>query len=222
MAPEEALSAALFLHLGTSLASVLVLRKLVASSLKGIVGTGDRNLATFLVFGTAATLLSGIPLYLFLRQAVIPLYGQLMTLSIGIFLIFLAIFIKQAEKGGTKIKRAPKRLDSFIVGLLQGVAILPGVSRSGITTATLMTLGFGGAESLTLSFLLGIPVTIAASLGNVRFADPTLLPSMLVSFVTGFLCLKTLLAYSKKVKMSAVAFSFGLVSLALNLPLLLA
>lgn len=58
--------------------------------------------------------------------------------------------------------------DSFIVGVLQGVAVFPGISRSGITISGFLHRGFTAVEAFTLSFLAGIPVILGAFLVEIK------------------------------------------------------
>ncbi len=56
----------------------------------------------------------------------------------------------------------PDPLRAFIVGIVQGIAIIPGISRSGITVATCLMLGIRPAEAARFSFLLSIPAIMGA------------------------------------------------------------
>lgn len=96
--------------------------------------------------------------------------------------------------------------DSFILGLLQGAAVMPGISRSGITISGLLKRGFSAAEAFTLSFLMAVPVIIGAFLldvGELIAADIPCLPmtgGFMAAFLCGLLALKILKTSLVKIK----------------------
>lgn len=68
-----------------------------------------------------------------------------------------------AETDGTTGRTAPDAVDAVLVGGLQGLALLPGVSRSGTTASALLLRGHDGPRSLELSFVLSVPAALGAS-----------------------------------------------------------
>ena len=75
---------------------------------------------------------------------------------------------------------------SIIVGLGQGIAMLPGISRSGTTIATSLYCGIKRADAARFSFLLSIPAILAANASEFRNIVH-LQPSMLLSYLLGAL-----------------------------------
>ena len=57
---------------------------------------------------------------------------------------------------------------AVIIGVFQGLAIAPGISRSGMTIAVALMLGMGGAAAFRFSFLLSIPAVLGATLVEAR------------------------------------------------------
>ena len=103
-------------------------------------------------------------------------------------------------------RRYPQKLDTTtmslrhaaLIGLWQVLALVPGVSRSGVTMLGGRMLGLTRQASVKFSFLLGTPVMLGALLLNVRelgvfLVDPHFLLGVLVSMVTGLLVIKLLL-----------------------------
>ena len=85
--------------------------------------------------------------------------------SIGIISILMAIFMYFADISKSKFKNIENHnfVDSLLIGLAQAFAIVPGVSRSGITISTALLSGWERRDAAKFSFLLGIPaITIAA------------------------------------------------------------
>jgi len=104
--------------------------------------------------------------------------------------------------------------DAILIGCMQGVAILPGLSRSGTTIVTALFCGLKREEAATFSFLLAIPAIAAGGLlAGIKMIKHTpepgaselsiwlLLLGALVSCVTGIIALVFLLGWLKKGKL---------------------
>lgn len=92
------------------------------------------------------------------------------------------------------------KLDAFLIGCSQALAIVPGVSRSGSTMTAGLALGFKRADAARFSFLMSMPITFGAGLLKLKdFNQGVSTPELLVGFVTalvfGFLAIKYLLKY---------------------------
>ncbi len=95
--------------------------------------------------------------------------------------------------------------DGLMVGLAQALALIPGVSRSGVTISVILMLGLNRADAARFSFLLGTPVIALATisrlyllwgaLSNETGSFVTLIVGVIFSFVSGFLCIKYLLRF---------------------------
>jgi undecaprenyl-diphosphatase len=95
-------------------------------------------------------------------------------------------------------------IDGLLVGVAQMLALVPGVSRSGITITAALLLGLRRADSARFSFLLGTPVILLAALKGAfdvwTQADPgfsagPFVLGIMVSFLSGFLCIKYFLQF---------------------------
>lgn len=95
--------------------------------------------------------------------------------------------------------------DGLLIGLAQSLALVPGVSRSGITITAALFLGLSRADSARFSFLLAGPIialgtlnglfSILAENGAEHLSIPALVCGVSVSFVAGFLCIKYFLRF---------------------------
>ncbi len=95
--------------------------------------------------------------------------------------------------------------EGLLIGLAQALALIPGVSRSGVTISAALMFGFSRADSARFSFLLGTPLLMAATLNSLYALWQTassggpsvtqLLVGVIFSFVSGFLCIKYLLRF---------------------------
>ena len=91
---------------------------------------------------------------------------------VGISTIAFSILLYLADK--TKVSRkfenSISNKNSFIIGLCQAIAIIPGTSRSGITITAARYLGFSRLDSAKFSFLISIPTLLAATVLGVSDA----------------------------------------------------
>ena len=120
-------------------------------------------------------------------------------------------FSETASKstGFKYISSIPKRvlLDSLILGLAQGLAVLPGLSRSGITISLLLYRGVEKNNAVTMSFLMSIPASLAAALyaifttENLSFSTPILV-SCLTAFIVGTIFIKVVLKFVSKINLT--------------------
>jgi undecaprenyl-diphosphatase len=121
------------------------------------------------VYVLVATIITGIiatPLYL-VADSITGISIGIPMLVIGLVLIGDALFIrysrKKREMGANTRKFGDMTMKDYVlVGAAQGIAALPGVSRSGITTSTMLLLNIEADEVFRLSFLIGIFASVAA------------------------------------------------------------
>lgn len=114
---------------------------------------------------------------------------------------------------------------ALLIGVMQGVAVFPGISRSGSTIATGLICGVNKKDSADFSFLLSIPIIVAGMLfelleiftGNVVVTIPatTLSVGFLFSFLSGLLSIKLMLKFVKNKNL--IWFSVYLILLSLFL-----
>lgn len=124
---------------------------------------------------------------------------------IGVMLIVMGIILYYADKhGDTEIKIEDIGLKrSFIVGISQVFAIIPGVSRSGITMSAGRLLGIERESIAKFTFLLSTPIIIGDSLyhvtkmGAVPIDISSFIVAILTAAIVGFLSIKFLLNYLK-------------------------
>jgi undecaprenyl-diphosphatase len=116
---------------------------------------------------TVITGIMGVPLYL-IADSIKGIAIGVPMLIVGLILIADALVIRHSrsqQKYGKNTKKFNdlKVRDYVIVGIVQGIAALPGVSRSGVTTSALLLLNIEPDEAFRLSFIIGIFAAIGAS-----------------------------------------------------------
>jgi len=193
----------ILLHVGTLSAVVVFFRRelwlILLSLIKLNPGKGEilqqRKLFLMLILGTIPTAIVG---FILQRGKEFLFEGVFIP---GGMLLFTGIFLWLGEKFSFKTGRKKKVGvgDALLIGFMQGVAILPGVSRSGVTISCGLMRGLKREVSFQYSFLLFIPAVVGALVLEGRETSsssiPALLPSLvgvLTAFLTGIVALITL------------------------------
>ena len=121
---------------------------------------------------------------------------------IAIALIVMGIilyFVDKRAKSKTDFEHMSFK-QTFLIGLSQCLAFIPGVSRSGITMTTGRAMGVDRESVARYSFLLSTPIVFAATIFKIKdfvFSIPFFV-GVLASFIVGFIVIKWLLNYLKK------------------------
>lgn len=157
--PDESLHLAvdIAVNTGTLLAVLLLLRRDVAAALggfaRGLASPAARReegwrLALLVIVGSIPTAILGL-----LLRNVFDLLNA--PLPVALALIVTGLILWFTPRGGEKT--APRDLtvrDAVLAGLAQGLAVIPGISRSGSTIAMLLARGASGELAARMSFLL--------------------------------------------------------------------
>jgi undecaprenyl-diphosphatase len=207
----EAVPIAIWLHLGTLLSAIIFFRKDIAAFGKELPKIGKES--KFILIATVFTGIIGGLIYL-LGVAKLDIKGEYATAFIGILLIITGILQMKAKKENPDKKLSVK--DSILVGGLQGLAVLPGISRSGISYSTMLLRKFDAKKALRLSFLLSIPAVLAAEvgllvLGEISFSLESVI-SVVVAFVVGMVSIKYFLKLAAKLNFGKFCVILGIIS----------
>jgi len=215
----EIIHRALFLHLGTLFAALVYFRKDVVSLFRALFRYKSASLETKKIFNflLIATLISGL-LGLVLIKAFIELEEQLflstkaITAAVGLLLLITGWLQIKAKKDGRKRINHLSVKDGVLLGLTQGFAALPGLSRSGLTVSVLLLRKFGSASALKLSFLMSLPIVL---FGNIflNFNDFSFsleaAVGLFFAFLFGILTIDLLLKAAKKFEFGYFVLGFG-------------
>ena len=240
--PEIAYSLSIWMHLGTALAVLVKLRKDYIQIIKSViprkfkVDEDDIKKRNWLIYATIGTAITAIPLYLLFKFVIIEGFdatqGDMLTLVISGLLIVTGIVLLTFKRkfGKKNIKNVSDReliKDSSISGLIQGIAILPGISRSGFTVSTILIEKYDQDQGLKLSFLMSVPVVLASIGMDVIFGEGsvfgtidifTILIITAISFIVGYLSMEILLKIAQKINFSYFCILYGVISFVIIVP----
>lgn len=145
----------------------------------------------------------------------------------GICLVITAVllFIADSVKGGEKLPRDITYSNAFMIGIVQGVATLPGISRSGSTITACLLSGFNRSFAVKYSFIMSIPAILGAMVLELKDLAIIALSAgeivsyivgMVIAGVIGYACIKMMLVVvrNKRFKFFAVyCLIIGLISI---------
>jgi len=195
------LEMALFLHLGTLLAVLIYFRKewIEVFRFKNI------SLLRFLVVSAAISGIVGFALYILIKNIAI---GNTLLVITGFGLLLTAYFHKAKRMPGINLNKL-----AVITGILQGLAVIPGLSRSGATIFGLSLGKLNPEEILKISYMMSAPAVLAMTV-FLFFKNPVLIsegwPALIFSFLAGFLTLDFLLKVANKIDFFKFALIFAL------------
>jgi undecaprenyl-diphosphatase len=190
------------LQLGTALAVLIYFWKDLVNLFRGVfIKREDKQikLFKFLIIGTVPAILIGFAFQKYMETTFRSTVIVAMTLILGsIIMYFSERFIKQNELNNKK---------SFVIGLFQSLAIVPGMSRSGMTISGAYFLGVQKDLAVRFSFLLSVPIIWGTGLYSLLklFKNPELFGQIEIqllfgfvsSFIFGLLSIKFLINFLK-------------------------
>ncbi len=204
------------LHIGTAVAVLAYFRKewvlLITEAVRGILtgspfGNKHRRLAWYLLAGTLPAAILGMAFEHTIERVLRSPLVTVVTLSV----FGLILYAAEQRSKQTRSVDDFTLADSIWVGLSQAVALIPGVSRSGITMTTALLRDADRASAARFSFLLSTPVIVGAGLleavrlfrgaaqtvgtGTSSPAWAVLVVGIAAASVTGFLCIRYFLRY---------------------------
>lgn len=203
----------IMVHLGTLIAVLIFFRKDIAEILKAMwhaLKTKDwsdkkAKLGLYIALGTVITVALALPIKDIAEKLV---YSP----SIVGILLFITGFVLLASEYMSKHFTAKREnvdiKTSILIGLAQGLAALPGFSRSGWTIATGLFFGLDRVTAARYSFLLSIPIILGASMvyplvkidihEAMTYNWTAIIAGTIISGVVGYLCIKYFMKFISK------------------------
>ena len=184
------------LHLGSLLAIIIYFR----NELKDIIN--NKNLFFLLVLGSLPLIIFGAIIY---KSGLINYFRNMEVIAWTTLIFALFLYIVDKFEVKRKIETDLQFKFILIIGLFQILALIPGVSRSGIVITAGRFLNFNRYDSTKISFYLSIPAIAGASFLGLRGLvrenidlNLIVLISIILSFIFSYLTIKYFLIFVKK------------------------
>ena len=211
----------IMVHLGTLIAVLIFFRKDVIKILKAMLNAlktkdwsdNEAKLGLFIALGTILTIFIAYPLNEIAEKLV---YSPVI---VGILLFITGFTLLYSEYKSKKIETKKSEVDlksSIFIGIAQGLAALPGFSRSGWTIATGLFFGLDRITAARYSFLLSIPIILGASmvypLVKIDIAEETqynwiaIIAGTITSGIVGYLCIKYFMKFISKFSLALFGY----------------
>jgi undecaprenyl-diphosphatase len=220
--PSETLGLAIFLHLGTGLAALVYYREESWGILVGATDR-DRDMRLRLVVMTGLTGAVGLPIYMYFSFS--ASVGEALLALTGLALVATGLMQKRGEATGERDASSLSWPETITLGVLQGLAIIPGLSRSGVTTSTMLLRGLRSDEAFNVSFIMSIPASFAAGLGLMLIdgfqVTAGAVVAVAVSAVVGYMTIGALIGFAEKTSFWKICVGLGSLALLAWVPNLL-
>jgi undecaprenyl-diphosphatase len=192
------------LHLGSLLAIVVYFRKDLIEIKK------NKNLVLLFLFGSLPLFIVGFLIY---YSGLISYLRNIHVIAWTTLIFGILLYISDKFKINKNLDKDLNIKNIFFVGIFQCLALIPGVSRAGITITAARFLKFDRFEASKISFYLSIPALAGASFlglqnildNNIDFSLIVLISSML-SFIFSYLTIKYFLIYVKRYSLDIFAY----------------
>jgi undecaprenyl-diphosphatase len=218
-----------WLHLGTALAVVVRYPRVIFD----ILSLKDRKLFRLLLAATLSTAITAVPLYFFLKNNLARDQGELLNVFVGVMLLVTAIVLylptRRMEEDVANTEGDVENKEAAVTGLVQGLAVLPGLSRSGITISALLMQRIDKETAMKFSFLMSVPAVLAILILEVITGST--LPSGVgtldliiiegIVFVTGLASMEVLLRLARRISFWKLCLVLAVVAILFGIPALI-
>ncbi len=230
---SDAIRIALFLHVGTVCAAVVYFRKDVAALVRALFSwkRASQEVRALFWFIAAATIVTGAVggalLQGIFASGIGKGAGSFASALVGVLLVGTGIMQWRAREGGESRTRRISDLtwkDALVFGAVQGLAVLPGFSRSGLTVSMLLLRRVHEEAAFRASFIASVPVVIGGNIvlelvqrGAVQEAGwAASVAGLIVSFVVGLATIHGLMRLARTVRFDIFIIGFGALLVAIS------
>lgn len=222
------------LHFGTLGAVIIVYYRLIQSLVRTsfstlfqigfyqhprltINSTPGLKLIWFLLLGSIPT---GLIALLF-KSSLEAIFGKPMVVAVMLIVTGLILQLSRFGQKPLQVETPLRAWHTPLIGIAQGLAIIPGISRSGSTISISLLLGLSPQVAAQYSFLLSIPAIFGAvvlklkDVEEITIAPVVIAAGTLTSFIVGYIALRFLLAALNRGKFSVFSyycFALGIVA----------
>ena len=210
----------IMLHLGTLIAVLIYFRREVWTIIKALneglrsknYNSEDFKTGVYIIIGTVITVLVALPLTGVAEKLVFrPELVALLLILTGFILLFSEFLSKKRNENSPITLK-----NSVLIAIAQGLAALPGFSRSGLTIATGLLSGNDRITAAKYSFLLSIPIILGASMFYplleidlkevVEYNWTAIIVGTIVSGIVGYLCIKYFMKFLSKFSLAVFGY----------------
>ena len=192
------------LHLGSLIAIIFYFRKDLINIFN------NKNLLFLIIFGSLPIIIFGFLIY---KTGLINYLRDIKLIAWTTLIFGIILYVSDQFKTNKKLDNDLNFKNILLIGLFQVIALIPGVSRSGITITAGRFLNFNRFDATKISFYLSIPALAGASfLGlnnifekNLEF-NLILIFSTISSFIFSYLTIKYFLIYIQKFSLKLFVF----------------
>ena len=204
--PKESLLMTIILHGATALSTVLVFRKDIHEIFQGLFEF-KMNDAFYFSLKIITSMIPAVFVGFFLEDMISKLFHQNILL-VGAMLWITAVILYLANRSQITEKELSLK-SAFSIGIIQAIAILPGISRSGATIALGVLLGVDKSKAARFSFLMVIPLIFGSMIksslemetNSIQLNSSIMLMGFLAAFITGILACKWMIEWVKNSKL---------------------
>ena len=181
------------------------------SSYRRIVTNAYRKFVLLILVTTIPTGIIGIVL----NSVVASASNSLLIPGICLVVNAIVLLIVGSLPGGKKKVKKSSYKDAAVIGVAQGVAVLPGISRSGSTISACLALGFDRNFAVKYSFIASLPAILGANLLELRHLGDAMsggdnilyyVIGMIVAGVVGYICIRVMMYVVSNKKFSYYAY----------------
>ncbi|GAB5398743.1 MAG: undecaprenyl-diphosphate phosphatase [Aureisphaera sp.] len=217
--PEESLLFTVVLHFATALSTLVVFRKDVFTIIRGLFQF-TWNEETRFSLKIIISMIPAVVIGVLFEEQLEALFGGNIAF-VGVMLIITAILLWLADKAKNTGKKVSYK-NSFVIGIAQAIAMLPGISRSGATISTSVLLGNDKSKAARFSFLMVVPLIFGKIAKDIVSGDlstdsanfTTLGLGFIAAFIAGLFACTWMIALVRKSKLSWFAIYCLLVGIA--------
>jgi len=185
---EPDLATTAVLHLGTLVALLWYYRRELIGMVRAPRSPHNRRMWMLLIVGTIPAAIIGLTL----RDPIEIIFSEPWIVAVSLVITGLILVAAHRLRPGDRTVDDGTVSDAIVVGMAQAIALIPGISRSGMTMTAGLAQGMSRVESARLTFMLGIPaIAGAALLETVQVLDrgdfgPELLVGTVVAGISGY------------------------------------
>ena len=183
------------LHLGSLIAIIFYFRKDLFNFTK------NKSLAILIIVGSIPLIIVG---YIFYSTGLIDYFRNLKIIAWTTLIFGILLYFSDRSQIKNKLDMKLSYKNILIIGLFQVLAIIPGVSRSGIVITASRFLNFDRIDSSKIAFYLSIPALGGASFLGLKdifkteiILNSIFIYSIILSFIISYLTIKYFLVYVK-------------------------